>query len=142
MPTIEAESNHTFLQIIKDIRNDLSTLFRLEINLAKSEIKDKAITYAKNAAFIGVSLVVSIYSILFLLLALSNLLGLGLVAAGLTASMAGWIAPLVLGLILGGTALFLVLKAIKSISKVNLIPKKTLESLHENQAWLSDKVKG
>ncbi len=142
MDTIETNTDSTFLQIIRDIRNDIAVLFHQEVALAKSEVKAKAMSYGKNAIFIGVSSLMGLYATFFLFLALSNLIGLGLVNAGLSVALASWLAPFLLALLLGVGAVFSTLQALKAITKNKPLTQKSVGARHDKKILVAEKVKG
>ncbi len=111
MAISEIEADATFLNIIMDLRNDITTLMRQEAALVKSEIKGKAEGYLKTAVFMGASACLGLFAAFFLLLAVSKLLMFGLTAAGLPVWEASWISPLGLGCLLALGALLLLSKS-------------------------------
>lgn len=141
MPTIDTHPDSSLVQIVKDLRDDTLTLFRQEVTLVKREMGAKAASYGKNAAFIAIGAVVALYAVFFLFLSLNNLLQTGLMAAGLSGPVSAWLAPLLVGMVLGIGALLLALKAIRSMKQEKPIPEKTLESLREDKDWIQAKVK-
>src|SRR5690606_14759373 len=139
MAVIDTHSDPSLVQIIKDLRDDTTTLFRQEVALVKKEMAAKAATYGKNVGFLAVAAVVAVYAVFFTLLFLNNLLQTGLSAAGLSESVSLWLAPLVLGMVLGIGALFLALKALRSLGREKPIPEKTMESIREDKDWIKGK---
>lgn len=141
MATIDTHPD-SVLQIIKDLRDDTTALFRQEVALAKRELGAKASTYGRNAAFLGVSAFVGMYALFFIFLFLNNLMQTGLTAVGFSPAVASWFAPLILGMLLGIGALVLALKALKAIRKEKPMPQRTLDSIREDKDWIKGKVKG
>lgn len=141
MPIIDTHPDTSLIEIIKDLRDDTLTLFRQEVALVKREMAAKAVSYGKNAAFIAVGAVVAVYAVFFLFLFLNNLLRTGLTATGLSDPVSSWIAPLMMGMLLGIGALLLALKAIRAMKKETPLPEKTLESLREDKDWIQAKVR-
>ncbi|MEO7424809.1 MAG: phage holin family protein [Fibrobacteria bacterium] len=113
MAFTDTQSQPAFLEIIRDLREDLTSLFRQEVALAKSEVKSRALAFGKQAVFFGAAGLASLYALFFLLSALCNLIGTGLVAAGLTVMLSAWLAPLILGLLLGAGALLIAMTGMK-----------------------------
>lgn len=140
MATIDMHPDPSLVQIIKDLRDDTTTLFRQEVALVKREMGAKAATYGKNIAFLAVAAVVAVYALFFTLLFLNNLLQTGLLAAGMSDSVSSWLAPLLLGMILGISALLLALKAIRSLGREKPVPEKTMESIREDKDWIKGKL--
>ena len=75
-----------------------------------------------------------------LLLGLSALLYWGLVEAGLSHYVSGFLAPLIVGAVVALIGYALIQKAISTFKHETLVPEKTVDSLKENQQWLSHKA--
>jgi uncharacterized membrane protein YqjE len=73
-------------QLIKQVTEDLSTLVRKEIELAKQELGDSVAEKAKGAVTIAIAAVMGVFALIFLLLALRD---------GLDEFLWTWIADLV-----------------------------------------------
>jgi uncharacterized membrane protein YqjE len=85
-------------QLIKEVTEDLSTLVRKEIELAKQELGASVGAKAKGAAIIAIAGVLGFFALIFLLLALRD---------GLDTFMWRWVADLVTAailLLIGGVA--------------------------------------
>lgn len=59
-------------QLIKEISEDFSTLFRKEIELAKQELGSSVATKAKGAAIIAIAALFGFFALIFMLLALRD----------------------------------------------------------------------
>ena len=88
-------------QLVKEISEDFSTLFRKEIDLAKQELGQAAGQKAKGAAIIAIAGAFGFFALIFLLLAIRD---------GFDTFLVTWLADLVTALILillgAGAALF------------------------------------
>jgi uncharacterized membrane protein YqjE len=73
-------------QLIKQVTEDLSTLVRKEIELAKQELGDSVAVKAKGAVIIAIAAVMGVFALIFLLLALRD---------GLDEFLWTWIADLI-----------------------------------------------
>ena len=142
MATLDTHPDTSFLQLIKDLRDDGIALFRQEVALAKQEMAGKAVAFGKNTVFLAVAALIGLYALFFLFLFLNNLLQAGLVGLGLSDSVSAWLAPLLLGMLLSIGALATALKAIKSLRKEKPLPQRTLDSIREDKDWIRGKVKG
>jgi hypothetical protein len=138
----ETHRDSSLLEIIKDLRNDASTLFRQEVALAKREMVGKALSFGKNTALIGAGAVLGLYASFFLCFALSNLIRAGLLVAGFSAGVAAWFAPLILTMLLAIGGLLPVLKGLKAMRRANARPNQTLDSIREDKDWVKAKWKG
>ena len=127
--------------LIKELRDETTTLFRQEIALAKTEMSEKASSAGKNAASIGAGAAVLMAGALVLLLGVSALLYWALVKMGVSHYVSGWLAPLIVG---GVTALIgysLVQKGVSALKRISPVPEKTVESIKEDKQWLQNQTK-
>jgi hypothetical protein len=142
MTTVDTHPDSSFIKIIKDLRDDATALFRQEVALAKREIAGKAAIYGKNSVFLVLGAVIGIFALFFICLFLNNLLHVGLTAMGISDPVASWLAPLILGMLLGIGGLLLSLKALKTMRREKPVPQKTLDSFREDKDWIRGKMKG
>jgi hypothetical protein len=131
----------SLVQLIKDLRDDTLALLRQELALAKREMTSKIARIGRNAAFLMIGAVIGLYCLFFILLGLSDLLQAGLFASGFSGTVSTWLAPLILGMLLGIAALLLALKALRSLRREKPLPEKTVATLREDRDWLKGKVK-
>lgn len=107
-------------QLIKEVTEDLSTLVRKEIELAKQELGAAMGAKAKGAAIIAVAGVLAFFALIFLLLALRD---------GLDTFLWTWIADLVTAgilLLLGAIGALIAKKKLTTPIKADLT-KKTIK---------------
>jgi hypothetical protein len=127
--------------LLKELRDELTTLFRQELALAKTEMGEKARVAGRSIAAIATGGVFVMAGLLVLLLAISALLYWVMVTMGLSAYHAGWIAPLIVG---GVTALIgygLLQSGLNRLREQSPVPEKTVQSLKEDQQWLKNQTK-
>jgi uncharacterized membrane protein YqjE len=125
-------------RLLKDLSTEIVTLLRQEIDLAKTEMKEKIAHVATmgRAAAIGGGLAFA--GALGLLAAL--ILGaVSLLSKAMSPWVAMWVAPLLVGLVLAGVGYAMLRNALKT-HRQSLVPHKTAESLQENQQWLKSKI--
>lgn len=127
-------------QILRDLRDETSTLLRQEVDLAKTEISEKATTVGSNLGSVAVGGAVAFAGALTLLAALT--LGLiSLMSEFMSRDVAMWLAPLLVGLVLAAVGYSLIKKALEALKQEGIAPKKTTQSLKENKEWLTSKMK-
>jgi len=126
--------------LLKSLRDETTTLVRQEIALAKTEMNEKAAKAARNAGYMGAGGVLAHAGVFVLLLGLSALLYWGLVEAGLSHYVSGFLAPLIVGAVVAVIGYALIQKAISAFKHETLVPEQTVDSLKENQQWLSHKA--
>lgn len=147
MPTVETENVRTtsgdirsIPDLFRKLRDETTTLFRQEVALAKAEMSDKVSRVSRNAIYVGVGAMVAYAGFLFLLLALSHLILIGLGRLGLSPAIAVWIAPAIVGVVFAAIGYGFLQTAISTFKRESIAPRKTMQSLQENKEWIKEKI--
>jgi hypothetical protein len=119
-------------QLFGDLAEQLATLIRKEMELARTEMTEKATAMGRDAASIGIGAALGYGGVLVLLGAAVLLL----VEVGLDA----WIAALIVGLVAAGVGAFLVNQGRTKLAEVDLAPKKTVETLKDDAQWAKEQT--
>ena len=127
--------------LLKELRDETTTLFRQEIALAKTEMSEKASAAGKNAASIGVGAAILMAGALVLLLGVSALLYWILVKMGVSHYVAGWLAPMIVGGVTAAIGYSFVQKGVTALKRITPVPEKTVESIKEDKQWLQNQTK-
>lgn len=116
-------------EMIGNISNDLSTLFRQEVELAKAEMKQEASKAGKAAGMLGVAGFAGYLAVV--------LLSFALVFALANVMDAGWAALIVavIWLIVGAV---LYSAGRKQLKTVDPVPHRTVDTLKEDAQWLKN----
>ncbi len=116
-------------ELIGNISNDLSTLFRQEVELAKAELKQEASKAGKAAGMLGgagfagyLAVVLLSFALVF---ALGNVMDLG------------W-AALIVAVIWGIIGAVLYANGRKKLKTVDPVPRRTADTLKEDAQWLKN----
>lgn len=125
--------------LLKELRDETSTLLRQEVALAKTEMIEKAAAYGKNTGAIGAGGAVAYAGALLLLAGVTVGLAFMLDAVGLD-EHAWWVAPLVVGGIVAAVGYSMISKGVSTLKRQSPVPEKTIQSLQEDKQWLTDKV--
>ncbi|EMI17494.1 membrane protein containing DUF1469 [Rhodopirellula maiorica SM1] len=126
--------------LIKELRDESVALVREEVALAKTEMGEKVNKVGRNSAVLIAGAAVAHLGLIFVLLSASA--GLERFYDSLGMWFHGdWIAPLVVGLIVGIIGTVMLLKAKKTLSETTAVPERTIESLKEDKQWLHAKTK-
>jgi len=115
-----------------DLSRETTTLVRQEVQLAKAELTQSATEAARGIGMLVAGGAVAYAGLLFLLLAIVY----GLIEAGWDA----WLSALVVGLVVVAIGAILVLRARESLKPANLAPRRTIETLKEDQEWAKDQI--
>ncbi|GAA2216318.1 phage holin family protein [Nonomuraea monospora] len=115
--------------LVGDLGSDLSKLFRQEVELAKTEIREEATKAGKAAGMFGGAGFAGWMTALFLSLAL---------VWGLDAAIdAGW-AALIVAVLWGVTAAVMFVMGRKRLQTVSPVPEETVKTLKEDVQWARD----
>ncbi|MBG0561247.1 phage holin family protein [Actinoplanes aureus] len=115
--------------IIGNISNDLSQLFRQEVALAKAEIQQEATKAGKAAGMLGGAAFAGYLSVVLLSFALVFALG--------SVMPDGW-AALIVAAIWAAIGAVLFVNGRKKIKTVDPVPRRTAETLKEDAQWLKN----
>lgn len=126
--------------LLRDLRDETTTLFRQEVALAKTELKENVSKMGGHIAHIAVGGFVAYAGIIVLLIGIGHLLGALLIKFGLDENVATWLAPTVVGLIVAIIGWVMLSKAKSAIAHDDLAPKQTIESLRANKEWAQSKL--
>lgn len=110
---------------------DLQSIVRGEVQLAKTELKEEAGEIGKGAGMIGAGVFFGLVGFIFLMLAVTYLLNEWLEL---------WISAGIVAVALLLIAAILAMSGKKQISKEDLKPEDTIESLKEDKEWASRQI--
>ena len=116
-------------ELIGNISNDLSTLFRQEVELAKAELKQEASKAGKAAGMLGAAGYAGHLTVVLLSFALVFALG--------NVMDYGW-AALIVGAIWGIVAAVLFVNGRKKLKTVDPVPHRTVDTIKEDAEWLKN----
>jgi len=118
--------------LFSDLSRETTTLVRKEVQLAKAELTQSATEAARGIGMLVAGGAVAYAGLLFVLLAIV----FGLIKAGWDA----WVSALVVGLVVVAIGGVLVLRARESLKPANLAPRRTVETLKEDQEWAKEQI--
>jgi hypothetical protein len=122
-----------FFSLISSLRDEVKTLIREEIKLAKAELSEKFSILGKNAAFLAIGGLIAYGGALILLTGLGGLLAYFFIRAGLSPLMSFCLGLLCIGLLIVGLGGALVLKALATFNEEKLAPEKTIDAIKHNR---------
>jgi F0F1-type ATP synthase assembly protein I len=124
-----ADGQRSLSELASVMTEDLSTLMRKEVELAKEELRVEARKAGRAGAGFAGAGISGLYAGIALVLALGY---------GLDQLMPLWLGFLIIGLILGAVAAALAKKGQQELQDVNPAPEQTIETMKENAQWLSE----
>lgn len=123
----EQRDDRSLGELFGDLARETRELVRQEVNLATTEMSQKAKRVGIDIGFLVAGGAVAYAGVLALLAAL--IIGLGQLG------VPWWLAALLVGLIVAGVGAFLVLRGLSALKQESLVPQRTVESLKEDAEW-------
>ena len=120
-------------QLFADLSQEARTLIHQELQLAKTELTEKASTMARGAAFVVGGGLLAYGGLLAIVAAIV----LGLIALGLPA----WAGALLGGVVVAGTGYVLIRSGLAALRPEQLVPRETIETLKEDAQWLRSQTR-
>jgi putative superfamily III holin-X len=125
--------------LIRELTREVSLLFHQEVELAKTEMGEKAALVGRSVAAVALGGAVALLGGLALLLAV--IAGLGaLLDTFLPTGVAVWLSPLLVGAALSFYGYSRIQTALANLRHEGLVPKQTTQTLQENTQWLKAKI--
>lgn len=127
-----SRSDRSIAELLKGIIDNVQTIIRSEVGLARAEIREEATKAGIAGKSFGIAAVLGLYAGAFTLLTLYHVAGL---------FMPAWGAALCVAILTGICAAVMFFSGRKTLKEVNTKPEKTIESVKENVAWLKDQTR-
>jgi len=118
-------------ELFAELTRETSTLVRKEVELAKTELTDKATRAGKNVGFLAVGGAVAYAGVLAVVAGVILLLGQAIPL---------WVSALLVGLLVTGGGYFLVQKGLTALKHMDMVPHRTIETLKEDTEWAKDQI--
>ena len=128
-PRSEQVAQTSVGELIGNISNDLSQLFRQEVELAKAELKQEASKAGKAAGMLGVAGFAGYLAVV--------LLSFALVFALANVMDAGW-AALIVAVLWGIVGAVLFVTGRNKLKTVDPVPHRTVDTIKEDAQWLKN----
>jgi xanthine/uracil permease len=137
----ESTSNpNSITGLLRELRDETTTLMRQEVALAKTEVKENVSRMGGHVAHIAVGGFVAYAGVIVLLIGIGHLLGAVLIKAGMDEQVAQWLAPSIVGLVIAIIGYMMLSKAKNAMAHDEIAPRQTVESLRENKEWAQRKL--
>jgi hypothetical protein len=125
------KSDRSMAGLLADLADQISSLFRQEVALLKSELLEKLGLIGQGVGAVAVGALI-VFSGWLALLAAAVL--------GLAVVVAPWLAALIVGLVVLGLGAALLYFGKSRLDSESLAMRRTLSSLRENEAWIRERV--
>ncbi|HYG87697.1 MAG TPA: phage holin family protein [Azospirillum sp.] len=122
----DPRANRSIAGLFADLARDMTGLVRTELEMAKTELSEKAGQAAGGAVFIAIGGFVAFAGLLVLL---------ACVVLALTQVVAPWLAALIVGLVVAAIGVVLMLTGRSRLRPQNLQPNRTIETLRDDKRW-------
>jgi hypothetical protein len=126
--------------LLRDLRDETTTLLRQEVALAKAELKENTSRLTSHALQIAIGGFVSYAGVIVLLIGVGMLLSSLFVRWGMDRDLAQWLAPAIVGLIVAAVGGGMIARAKKAMTHDDIAPKQTIQTLRENKNWAESKL--
>jgi hypothetical protein len=125
--------------LIRELTSEVTLLFRQEVELAKTEMTEKAANVGRNVGAIALGGAIALIGGLALLAAVITGLG-ALLDTFLPTGLAAFLAPLIVGGALTFYGYSRIKTALASLRNEGLAPIQTKETLQENTQWIKARI--
>lgn len=118
-----ARQDRSLGELLAELTQEITTLVRQEITLARVEMADKATNIGKQLGLLAVGGALAYSGVLAIVAALVIILA--------SAGLPWWASALIVGVIVAGIGGALVKKGLDAIKGQDLVPRQTMETLKE-----------
>ena len=128
----QSKENLSLGELFADLSRETSTLIRQEVELAKTEVTQKATRVGRDIGFMAAGGALAYAGLFFILAAVAILL--------ITLGLPAWLSVLLVGVavIIAGYALLQ--KGRSALKRDNLAPTQTIETLKEDAEWAKQQI--
>ncbi len=129
---MQGRDDRTLGELFSELAQETSTLVRQEVDLAKTEMGQKASRVGKDVGFLAAGGAVAYAGLLAILAGVIVLVGQVIPV---------WLSALLVGLVVAGVGYFLVKKGLDALKREDIAPRQTIETLKEDGQWIKDQTK-
>jgi hypothetical protein len=119
-------------ELFSELAQDTSTLVRKEVQLAKTEMGQKASRVGKDVGSLAAGGAVAYAGLLAIIAGV-------IVLVGQVIPM--WLSALLVGLVVAGVGYFLVRKGLDALKREDLAPRQTIQTIKEDGQWAKDQTR-
>jgi len=129
----EQQDNRSLGELFSDLARETGTLVRQEVELAKTEMTQKATRVGKDVGFLAAGGAVAYAGFLGILAAIA--IGLGQLG------VPWWLATLLVGVIVAAVGAFLVQRGLSALRQESIAPQRTVTTIKEDVEWVKAQAK-
>jgi hypothetical protein len=129
---MQSRDDRSLGELFSELAQETSTLVRQEVNLAKTEMSQKASTAGKHLGVLAAGGALAYAGLLAILAG---------VIALLNDVMPLWASALLVGIVVAIVGYLLIRKGLDALKREDFAPRETIETLKEDQQWAKEQTK-
>jgi hypothetical protein len=129
----EQQDDRSLGELFSELARETGTLVRQEVELAKTEMTQKATRVGKDIGFLVAGGAVAYAGFLGILAAIA--IGLGQLG------VPWWLAALLVGVVVAAVGAFLVQRGLSALRQESLAPQRTVTTIKEDVEWVKAQAK-
>ncbi|MDP9315841.1 MAG: phage holin family protein [Chloroflexota bacterium] len=123
----ERRDDRSLGELIAELSRDMTALVRQEVEIARTEIVQKAFQAGKDVGFVAAGGAIAYAGLLAIIASMIIILR--------KAGLPWWLSALVMGSMIAGLGSFLIFKGLNELKQADLVPRQTIETLKEDKEW-------
>jgi xanthine/uracil permease len=128
---MQGKDERSLGELFSELAQETSTLVRQEVNLARTEMTQKASRAGKHIGILAAGGAVAYAGLLAILAGVIVLLD---------NVMPLWLSALLVGIVVAVVGYVLVRRALEALKRDDFAPRETIETLKEDQRWAKDQT--
>ena len=128
---MQGRDDRSLGELFSELSQETTTLIRQEVNLAKTEMSQKASRVGKDVGFMAAGGAVAYAGLLAIIAGVIALVGLVIPL---------WLSALLVGVVVAAIGYFLVKRGLDALKQEDLAPRETIETLKEDREWAKDQT--
>ena len=128
---MQGRDDRSIGELFAELAQETATLVRQEVQLAKTEMSQKASRVGKDVGFLAAGGAVAYAGLLAIIAGVIFLLGLAIPL---------WLSALLVGIVVAIVGYFLVKKGLDALKQEDLAPRETINTLKEDKEWAKDQT--
>ncbi len=129
---MQGRDDRSLGELFSELAQETTTLVRQEVNLATTEMTQKASRAGRHIGVLAAGGAVAYAGLLAILAAVIVLLN---------NVMPLWLSALLVGIVVALVGYFLIRKGLDALKREDLSPRQTIDTLKEDQQWIKDQTK-
>lgn len=127
----ERKEERSLGDLFAELANETGTLVRQEVELAKTEMTQKATQVGRDVGVIGAGGAIAYAGLLAVMAAIIVVLGQFIPL---------WLSALIVGLVVMGIGYVFIQQGLSALKRSNLAPQQTIQTLKEDKEWIKEQI--